>query len=421
MRWHQIRKWGLIVSEYGIAQILIQTLTALTGIIIIRAMSKPEFALFAIVSSMQSTCNLLAEFGIGLGLRSVGGKVWADRFRFGQLMKTALGLRHRFALGSFGVCLPVTWWMLRQNGAEPFYATVLCLAMGFSVLPLLNASVWGTSLGLHGEYRRMQKLDAGISVLRLSLIGVSALIWINAVLATVTSVIGNWIQAFTVRRWAAEKADPAAPPNEADRREMLSLSLSSLPNGVFFCFQGQITLVILTLVGNQTGIANIVALGRIAVLFAVIAVTFGNVLAPRFSRCQDSARLPRLYFLLVSGMVLVLVPLAALAIFLPGPFLWLLGGKYASLGSECAWVVAASCIGQLGGVMWNLNSSKAWIRVQSIGFIPIVLASQVLAAVCLDLRVFHDILVFNLVTAAAPIPLYLADALLGLRESKKCK
>ncbi len=417
LRWEQVRRWSLTLAEFGVAQIAVQALTALAGILIIRSMSKPEYALFAIANSMQTTCNLLADLGIGIGVRSIGGKVWADPFRFGQLMNTALGLRRKFAICSLGVCLPIAGWMLWRNGATPFYAVVLCAVVGASVIPLLSASVWGISPGLHGEYRRMQKLDLGNAALRLLLIGALTLTRLSAWLAALVGVVTNWIQSLVLRRWAREKADFLAPSSVDDRRELTRLSVRSLPNAIFFCFQGQVTLLILTLVGSPTGIADVTALGRIAVLFSVFSVAFASVLAPRFGRCQDPARLPRLYLLLVGGTVLALLPLAAFAWVLPEPFLWLLGGKYAGLERECGLVVAAGCIGQIGGVMWSLNGSKAWIRVQSSFFIPAILAAQAVAALCLDLRQFHDVLIFNLVTAASTFPIYALDSWLGLRSA----
>jgi hypothetical protein len=119
--------------------------------------------------------------------------------------------------------------------------------------------------------------------------------------------------------------------------------------------------------------------------------------------------------LFVSGTVLLLLPLVFSAWFLPGPFLWLLGSKYSGLEAECGLVVATSCIAQLSGVLWNLNSGRAWIRIQAPCFIPVILVAQVLAATFLDLRQFHDLLIFNLVTSAAPLPIYALDAYLGLK------
>jgi O-antigen/teichoic acid export membrane protein len=416
LRWEQLRRWSFTLAEFGAVQIAVQALTALAGILIIRSMSKPEYALFAIANSMQTTCNLLADLGIGIGVRSIGGKVWADPFRFGQLMNTALGLRRKFAICSLGVCLPIAGWMLWRNGATPFYAVVLCAVVGAGVIPLLSSSVWGVSPGLHGEYRRMQKLDLGNAALRLFLIGALTLTRLSAWLAALVGVVTNWIQSLVLRRWAREKADFLAPPNADDRRELTRLSVKSLPNAIFFCFQGQVTLLILTLVGSPTGIADVTALGRIAMLFSVFSVAFASVLGPRFARCQDPARLPRLYLLLVGGMVLAFLPLMAFAWLLPELFLWLLGGKYAGLESECGWVIAACCVTQIGSVMWYLNSSKAWVRAHSVSFIPMILTAQAMIAIYLNLGQFHNVLIFNLVTAVAPLPAYALDAWLGIRS-----
>jgi O-antigen/teichoic acid export membrane protein len=419
LRWPRIRNWGFRLAEFGFVQGLVQLLMAVAGILIVRSLSKHEYAFYAITNSMQTTTNLLADLGIGIGVRSIGGRVWNDRARFGELLNTVLGLRRRFAAISFSVCLPIAGWMLWRNGASIPVLTALCVVIAASVVPLLGVTAWATSAQLHGEYRRIQKLDLGNAILRLALIAAFVMMRINAILAAIAGLVSNWVQMLFLRSWGREKVEVTAPPNIEDRREILRLSIKSLPNTIFFCFQGQVTLLILTLLGSPAGIADITALGRVAALFAVFSITFANVLAPRFARCQDNVRLRRLYLLLVGGTILTILPLAASAWLFPGPFLWLLGGKYASLGQECGWVVMAGCITQIAGVMWTLNASKAWIRVQAPGFIPLILAVQVAAVASLDLRQFHQVLIFNLVTAAAPIPLYVLDALIGLKKTSK--
>src|SRR5213596_2403543 len=272
-----LRRWALVVAEFGMVQAGVLALLAAAGLLIVRTLSKQEYALFAIANSMQTACNSLADLGIGVGVRSIGGRVCNDRLRFGALLNTALGLRRNFALVSFGFCLPVASWMLWHNSATPLQIAGLCVAIVAGVIPLLGSSVWSASQLLHGEYRRIQKIDSGNAALRLALIGVLAIGRMNAFLALLVGVIGNWIQAILLRSWARDHSDPAAPLNAVDRRELLHLSVKSLPNAVFFCFQGQVTLLILTLVGSPTGIADVTALGRVAALFAVFSAAFASV------------------------------------------------------------------------------------------------------------------------------------------------
>lgn len=418
-RWRCSVEWGWRLAEFGFVQGLVQILTAVAGLLIVRTLSVQEYALFAVVNSMQTACNLLADLGIGIGVRSIGGRVCSNRDRFGQLLNTAMGLRRQLAVVSLSICLPITAWMLWRNGAILPDILGLSVVVAVGVFPLLSSSVLSASTQLHGEFRKIQKLDFGSAALRVALMGVLSASRMNAFSAACVGVVSNWINSIYLRRWALNHADPTAPANKDDRRELLRLSRSWMPNVIFLCFQGQVTLLILTLCGNSTGIADVTALGRLAVVPTIVAATFGSVLAPRFARCQDLARLPRIYCLLVCGTILSLIPILFAVWKFPEPFLWLLGRKYSALKIECVWVVAAGCVSQVCGVMWSLNSSKAWIRLQSLVYIPVILGAQVVMVLWLDLREFHSVLLFNLIGSAAPIPIYILDAYLGLKTNSK--
>ena len=171
LRWAKFRKWALRVTEFGFFQGFVQILTAVSGLLILRTLSKQDYALFAVTNGMQTACDLLANVGISMGLASIGGRVYQDPHRFGQLLNTARGLRHKFALVAFPCCLPVAAWMLLRNGAAPWVAIALCLTIVLTVIPVLESSIWQTSPLMHGEYRRIQKLDLGNAGLRFSLIG----------------------------------------------------------------------------------------------------------------------------------------------------------------------------------------------------------------------------------------------------------
>jgi len=99
------------------------------------------------------------RFGIGIGVRSIGGRVWQDRERFGQLLNTTISLRRMFAAVSLLVTLPIAAWMLWHNGADLLLTLALLGTIVLTIIPMLASTAWGTSAQLHGEYRRMQKLD----------------------------------------------------------------------------------------------------------------------------------------------------------------------------------------------------------------------------------------------------------------------
>src|ERR1043166_4716325 len=95
LRPRRLVDWSIRIARFGVIQGLVQLLLGIAGLLIVRSLSKSEYALFAIANSMQVACTQLADLGVGIGVRSIGGRVWQDRWRFGQLLNTALGLRRQ--------------------------------------------------------------------------------------------------------------------------------------------------------------------------------------------------------------------------------------------------------------------------------------------------------------------------------------
>ena len=79
-----------IISNFLTIELGVQALGLISGLLLIRVLDKSEYAYFTIANSMQATMNLLADMGIGISLSALGGKVWQDKNRFGQLISTAL-------------------------------------------------------------------------------------------------------------------------------------------------------------------------------------------------------------------------------------------------------------------------------------------------------------------------------------------
>src|SRR5712691_7780136 len=110
-----------IVGNFAIVQAVVQIIGFLAGILLVRRLEQREYAYFTIANTMQGTINLLADIGISVGLVSIGGRVWHDRHRFGELVSTALRLRRRLGAVAILIITPVLYFMLVKNGASIFY------------------------------------------------------------------------------------------------------------------------------------------------------------------------------------------------------------------------------------------------------------------------------------------------------------
>src|SRR2546423_11234316 len=124
-----------VIGNLAVVQAIVQILGFFSGILIIRTLSQQEYAYFTIANTMQGTLNLLADIGISVGVLSIGGRVWQDKNRFGQLINTALGLRRRLAAISVLVVTPILYFLLVKNGAAFVYTLGLVALVLLGLLP----------------------------------------------------------------------------------------------------------------------------------------------------------------------------------------------------------------------------------------------------------------------------------------------
>ena len=222
-------------------------------------------------------------------------------------------------------------------------------------------------------------------------------------------------QFFLLRRYSARVIDFGAPQNAEDRGAILRFIRSQTANAVFYCFQGQITIFLISFFARQTSsVAEVGALGRLAMIFVVLANLLSNIFVPAFARCQDLPRLRSLYFQITGGVVLFCAIVLAAATIFPDQFLFVLGNKYAHLHRELLLMIGSAVIAALTGTFWSLNSAKAWITGSWL-YIPLTLLTQVALIPFTDLSNVQSVLIFNLVSAVPNLLLNLVLSFRGFR------
>src|SRR5438874_11574298 len=129
------------IGNYALVQAVVQIIAFSSGILLVRWLPQREYAFFTIANAMQATLMLLADIGISTGLISIGGRVWQDRHRFGELINTGLALRRRLALAAVVIVAPVLIAMLIRNGASAIYTLLLSafVLFGFSIQLAVDA------------------------------------------------------------------------------------------------------------------------------------------------------------------------------------------------------------------------------------------------------------------------------------------
>jgi len=408
-----------IVGSFAFAQATVQLIGFLSGILLVRHLDQRDYAFFTIANTMQGTINVLADIGISIGLVSIGGRVWQDRRRFGELVSTALRLRRRLASVAVLIVTPLLYFMLIKNGASLPYALALIGLVLAAVFVQLSVGVLSVVPRLHSNIGRIQTIDLTGSITRLVVLLALLLVFLNAGVAIAVGSAVLVLQYWMLRRYVATVVDLDAPQNEEDRAAMKGFIRNQAANAVFFCLQGQITVFLISFfAARASSVAEVGALGRLAMIFAVLSNLLTNVFAPAFARCQSPRRLRWQYAGILGAVAAFSLAVLAAAAFVPGIFLFVLGGKYEHLEHELVLMVAGAVASALTGTFWALNSSKAWITGSWL-YIPLTLATQATLIPFTDFTTVRGVLIFNLFSAIPNLLLNMVLSFRGFRSLRR--
>jgi hypothetical protein len=405
-----------VLGNFAFVQGAVQIVGFLSGILVIRHLDQREYAYFTVANAMQGTLNLLADIGISIGLISIGGRVWQDRSRFGQLVNTALGLRRKLGAIAAVIVTPILYFMLVKNGASVGYAVILIVIVLAGLAVQLSLGVLSVVPRLRSDIGRIQTIDMTGAVARFLALVVLMYLFLNSAVAMAISSTALLLQYGMLRKYVAGVVDLRAPENDEDREAMRGFIRSQAANAIFFSLQGQITIFLISFFGRQVNsIAEVGALGRLAMIFAVLSNLLANVFAPAFARCQTLRKLRWQYVAIVgcvSGFSLVII---GAAVFFPREFLFVLGNKYSHLQRELLLMVGSAVISALAGTLWSLNSAKAWISGSWL-YIPLTLGTQLALIPFTDFSSVMSVLIFNLVSAIPSLLLNLVLSYRGFRS-----
>ena len=270
----RLLEWVRLLAGYSCVQAVSQGIGFLAGILVVRSLSKEDYAYFMIVNTIGPIMNMLSDNGITNSLSAIGGKFWGDDEQMGSLVKTAMNLRKRLVLVSFLVVTPVLVWMLHRNHVQPSIIAWLVPLTLAGVFFQLNVGVLNVVISLRQQVKRMQALVFMGVLPRLALIGLfAALGMLNAPLAVAAGTVALACQFWLLEQWVKPQISASAPLSKEFRKDILAIVKRQAPFTVYYCLQGQIGIWLISIFGNVSRVAEVGALGRIGMIFTILVST----------------------------------------------------------------------------------------------------------------------------------------------------
>lgn len=411
-------KWIKLVTVTGSSQFLIQAIGLISGILIIRVLPIKEYALYTLANTMLGTMSVLSDGGIGTGVMAEGGKVWNDREKLGAVLATGLDLRKKFSFFSLIVSIPILLYFLRHNGGSWLISILIVLAIIPTFLMALSGVLHDIALKLQQDIIQLQKIQIGVNIGRITillstlfffpwafiaLLGVGIpQIWANIKIRKVTNSYANWNQK----------------PDKVVRHNILVMVKRLLPDAVYYCFSGQITIFIISFLGNNSNLAKIGALSRITAVLSLFLFFFNTLIAPRFARLPNiKSLLLKRYILIQIVLVLLSLTIILFAWLFSSQILSILGNQYLHLETELLLSIISSCIVLIYGVSFSLCTYRGWV-INPVIFISCNVIALILCIKFLDVSSLRGVLKLNIVVSSIQLVIYLLYCLIKIGNVK---
>ena len=369
-----------LVLRFSSVQLLVQGFGFAAGIVVVRTLAQDQYGHYTLAVAMVGLCAVLLDLGLGSALLAVGGPYHDDPARLGVLLHEAFALQHRLAL-LLGAPLAAWFvWTLHQQGMALPAAALLVVLVAAITLLNVHISLWLVVLRLQRRLALQQGLELSVNAGRAAVLAGASLLYLDLWIGTLALLLASTVQFLLLR------SRMALAPATADaglRERLVSFVRRQAPNSIYYCFSAQITVWLVGWFGGAERVAEVGALGRLALLFALIGAVLASIAQPYFARPRSRAELRQACVALNAGFALLMALLVAGAQFAPGAVLWVLGPRYAGLRAEAAWMVAAGCLSAWSAAMYSLGSARGWVVPSSLT-IPCGLGAIALTAVCVD-------------------------------------
>jgi len=411
---HRLKNWTAPFLGFAVGQPAVQLINLVTGFLLLRWMSIEHYAQFGVAFAFQSAVGMLADLGFSSSVLALAGERARDPEVLGRYIRSARHFRFWLAAG-VGSIFALSFPLITSK--QPWDAAIK-LAILASILVAVAVQAWAiyqAPLLAHRKVSQAYRPQILGGCMRLGFCSVLH------VLHGLSGVAAAWIGALAlgISGWWTKRIakDLVAEPMKSDHRtnrEMLLYISPLVPGVVFTAFQSQVQIFIITIYGSTQNVAEVAALGRLGQLFGILNA-FNSMIVGPYIAALPMVNLARRYALILANAVVLASVLVAGAFILPEPLLWLLGPSYSNLGQQVGWVVLASSLSYIGGVMWTMQAARRWIFWWGTGiYIGLVVVAQIAGAIYLDLSSTSGIVLFGVVTSGAIVVVRIAIGIYGL-------
>ena len=403
-------------------QLLVQAAGFVAGIVIVRTLSPQDYGLYTLVVSGVALGNVMLDLGLANATLAIGGPLASSAPAMAGLLDDAGRLQRRLMIW-LALPLCALFAIMLQGPQAPAPLTLAALAalgVGISALNAGN-SLRGSVLRLRGQVAAQQRLEVAVNAVRALAVGMLALAWsgLDALVATAVLLAGAVLMRLALRPLMRDLPAPgqalAAEREGGHGAALRTLVRQQAPNSLYYCISSQLPLWLLAALGGTARVAEAGALSRLALLLSMVLAAVSALVQPYVARATQATALAAGMAAVNGFFVLLCGGLLGLALMLPEPMLWILGGHYHGLQRELPWLVAASVLAAWSGALYSIGAARGWL-VPARWVIGTGVASTALGVAVFDVATVRGSLMLNTLTAGVAVVLMMVFVGRALRR-----
>jgi len=375
-----------------------------TGLLIVNVLPKEHYAIYTVLVACMQLMSGIADLSLGHSILPVVGERAHDK-RWVVGVCTQIFYR-RWMLMGLSVAIVVPYWAYTsaQHGWHgPGYLLAGLLVLAAVLLTLRDTFMHRVLLILQ-HIGTLNRNSFVVNSARLLLVGAVLLVPIGSY--TVAGLFAALVTALFVslqlnRLAFGRHGIPRSRLDPQERRDVdrqtLRIVVPLLPSAVFYHVQGVITILIVSLFGTASMMAEVGAFGRLAMVLTIVDRVTDIVLFPAIARAAAGPRLVARLLLAHAAYMLVMLALFATSLWLPDYWMLLLGAQYKSMQPLIWMVFLTSIFANAAGFAFRTLAARGATARQSLG-IPLLIATQLAYAAIFGVSDLKAVLGFNLAT-----------------------
>ncbi|WP_254448503.1 polysaccharide biosynthesis protein [Spirosoma rhododendri] len=194
-----------------------------------------------------------------------------------------------------------------------------------------------------------------------------------------------------------------------------------LPDALYYCIWCQFAVWLVSIYGSTAAVAQLGALGRLAITLTLLTTLFATLILPRFARQPDNRQnLFKMFIRLEAMLLLVSAGVVGLTFLFADPILWVLGRDYSGLNTELVLMMTGKCLGFVASSLFLLCTSKGWV-INPVVSISISILSVAAGVWLLDISTLRGIFMLDIVTTVVQLVMHTTYALYSINKVKEAQ